>query len=279
MKRINFLLLLLYVSSTGLAQTLNVPSGTIGISSNNNVGIGTPSPSDKLEVKGNTIRITDETNDSYWNRLVTNSDGSFSIKNPTGTNYFVIKNDKVGIGTNQPSDRLDVKGNTIRITDGANDSYWNRLVTNSDGSFSIKNPSGTNHFVIKNDKIAIGTNDFSGNHKLRVEGSIGAREIKVEATGWSDFVFENNYDLRTLEEVEQHINENGHLPEIPSEAEVKDNGINLGEMDAKLLRKIEELTLYVIEMNKQMKSQNERVEQLETQNAELKSKIQVLENQ
>ncbi len=63
-------------------------------------------------------------------------------------------------------------------------------------------------------------------------------------TGRSDFVFENDYELRTLEEVEQHINEKGRLPEIPSETEVTENGINLGEMNAKLLQKIEELTLY-----------------------------------
>ena len=67
-------------------------------------------------------------------------------------------------------------------------------------------------------KLGIGT-ETTGSHELAVEGSIGAREIKVEASGWSDFVFENDYELRTLEEVEQHINENGHLPEIPSEAE------------------------------------------------------------
>lgn len=119
--------------------------------------------------------------------------------------------------------------------------------------------------------VAIGTNDFSGNHKLRVEGSIGAREIKVEVGTWSDFVFEKEYDLRTLEEVEQHINKKGHLPEIPTEAEVNENGINLGEMNAKLLQKIEELTLYMIDMNKQ-------VQELKSENIELKEKVNDLEN-
>ena len=65
-------------------------------------------------------------------------------------------------------------------------------------------------------------------------------------------MFESNYELRTLEETEKFISENKHLPEIPSEAEVTENGINLGEMDAKLLQKIEELTLYLIEQNKEI---------------------------
>ena len=99
-------------------------------------------------------------------------------------------------------------------------------------------------------KVGIGTTDFTGDHKLRVEGSIGAREIKVEAGTWSDFVFFDNYELRTLEETEQFILENKHLPEIPSAAEVTENGINLGEMNAKLLLKIEELTLYLIQEHK-----------------------------
>tara|TARA_R110000796_G_scaffold250650_2_gene380107 strand:+ start:4294 stop:4599 length:306 start_codon:yes stop_codon:yes gene_type:complete len=86
---------------------------------------------------------------------------------------------------------------------------------------------------------------------LAVEGSIGAREIKVEVSAWSDFVFEKNYDLPTLKEVEQHINKKGHLKDIPSAQEVKENGIQLGEMNAKLLQKIEELTLYVIQLNKE----------------------------
>ncbi|WP_421877520.1 hypothetical protein [Marinoscillum sp.] len=119
-------------------------------------------------------------------------------------------------------------------------------------------------------KLGIGT-ETTGSHELAVEGSIGAREIKVEASGWSDFVFENDYELRTLEEVEQHINENGHLPEIPSEAEVAENGINLGEMDSKLLQKIEELTLYMIQMNKEMAGLKAKNEQLEKEVSALKS--------
>ena len=120
-------------------------------------------------------------------------------------------------------------------------------------------------------KVGIGTTSPDPNYMLSVNGSIRSKEVKVEAN-WSDFVFYDNYKLRTLEEVEQHINEKGHLPEIPSEAEVTENGINLGEMNAKLLQKIEELTLYMIDMNKEVK-------QLKSENQELKEKVSNLENE
>lgn len=112
-------------------------------------------------------------------------------------------------------------------------------------------------------RIGIGVKDPQ--NKLDVNGTIRATEVKVE-TGWADFVFDKDYKLPTLQEVENHINEHKHLPDIPSEAEVKENGVSLGEMQAKLLQKIEELTLYTIELNKTVKEQGELIQ-------ELKSKI------
>ncbi len=129
--------------------------------------------------------------------------------------------------------------------------------------------TGGNLFSIYAGNVGIGTANI-GSYKLAVNGSIRSKEVKVEAN-WPDFVFEEDYELRTLEEVEQHINKNGHLPEIPSEAEVNENGINLGEMNAKLLQKIEELTLYLIEEHKNNQKLQEEVEQL-------KEKVYLLEN-
>ena len=202
----------------------------------------------------------------------------------------------VGIGTTQPNAGLHVQNKDLLISndvatggtgisklvfsEGSDDSTPLGFSINYDGDnlsggnnkLYFESPSEGEVFTIRNDgKVGIGTTS-TGSHKLAVEGSIGAREIKVEATGWSDFVFENGYELRTLEEVEQHINENGHLPEIPSEAEVTENGINLGEMNAKLLQKVEELTLYMIDMNKEVK-------QLKSENQELKEKVSNLENE
>ncbi|MEM6737409.1 MAG: hypothetical protein AAF620_15215 [Bacteroidota bacterium] len=119
--------------------------------------------------------------------------------------------------------------------------------------------------TMNNGQVGIGTSSM-GSHKLAVEGSIGAREVKVEPNGWSDFVFEKDYTLPTLEDVESYIREKGHLKDIPSAKEVEESGILLGEMDAKLLKKIEELTLYMIDMNK-------RMVQLEEENSRLKNEI------
>jgi hypothetical protein len=80
--------------------------------------------------------------------------------------------------------------------------------------------------------------------------------------GWSDYVFEPTYPLRPLNELEQYIQQKQHLPEIPTTAEVQNNGIDIGENQSLLLKKIEELTLYVIDLNKQVKSQQEEINSL-----------------
>ncbi|RKR10418.1 hypothetical protein C8C83_2094 [Flavobacterium sp. 90] len=116
--------------------------------------------------------------------------------------------------------------------------------------------------ISPNGNVGIGT-ITTGTHKLAVEGSIAAREIKVQATGWADFVFKKEYNLPTLQEVEKHIAEKGHLENIPSEEDVLKNGINLGEMNAKLLQKIEEMTLYMIDQNKQIIDLQKRLEKVE----------------
>ena len=92
---------------------------------------------------------------------------------------------------------------------------------------------------------------------LGVNGKIVAEEIEVKLyAGWPDFVFNEAYNLRPLCEVEKFIKTNRHLPDVPSEAQVIENGVNVGEMSATLLQKIEELTLYIIDLNK-------RIEELE----------------
>ena len=105
-------------------------------------------------------------------------------------------------------------------------------------------------FINATGNVSIGTTNATS--KLAVNGNIRAKEIKVENTNWPDFVFAKSYVLPTLQETEQHINEKGHLPGIPSATEVKANGVDLGEMNAKLLQKIEELTLHILEQNKRI---------------------------
>ncbi|MCX2679373.1 hypothetical protein OOZ15_05405 [Galbibacter sp. EGI 63066] len=178
---------------------------------------------------------------------------------------------RLGVGTMNPRSKLEVKGvitsssNTTTnyssfFVSGDGNAYMNFAGGDSSSRIGFQIDGSSAMSIYNNKSVGIGTGN-TGPHKLAVEGSIGAREVKIQASGWSDFVFEKDYNLPTLEEVEQHILEKGHLKDIPSAKEVEKNGIYLGEMDAKLLQKIEELTLYTIEQQKMIKEQQELVKQ------------------
>lgn len=109
-------------------------------------------------------------------------------------------------------------------------------------------PNGSSY--LNGGNVGIGTTN-PGQWKLAVNGNIRAKEIKVES-GWADFVFYDDYRLPSLNEVENHIKRHGHLKDIPSAQEVEEQGVFLGEMNAKLLQKIEELTLYTIQQDKEI---------------------------
>jgi hypothetical protein len=123
----------------------------------------------------------------------------------------------------------------------------------------------TRLFIHRDGNVGIGTTAVLG-AKLSVEGSIRARKIQVDnpSLGWSDFVFDENYQLPTLEYVESFITNNHHLPDVPSASEVAANGIDLAQMDAILLQKIEELTLYLLQLKKENDSLKEKIILLET---------------
>ena len=115
--------------------------------------------------------------------------------------------------------------------------------------------------------VGIGTNNPT--YKLSVLGNVRCTEAVVE-TGWSDYVFDESYKLKSLDEVEKFIQQNKHLPNIPSAAEVEKNGLQLGDTQKRMMEKIEELTLYMIEANEQIKNSKKEIETL-------KSKITMLE--
>ncbi|PSL34557.1 hypothetical protein [Chitinophaga ginsengisoli] len=120
--------------------------------------------------------------------------------------------------------------------------------------------------------VGIGTLT-TGTNKLAVEGTIAARRVKVtQAATWPDFVFEPEYKLPSLAELEAYIKANKHLPEVPSAAEVAKDGQDVGEMNRVLLQKIEELTLHLIEQEKRNTVQEERIRLMAEEIEKLKSK-------
>jgi hypothetical protein len=143
------------------------------------------------------------------------------------------------------------------------------------GNNAFISPRGvSSDFYVNNaGNVGIGTSNPDPNYKLSVYGKIKAQELYLITTGWSDFVFSKDYKLRSLHEVERHIKEKGHLPDIPSEKEVVANGIAVVDMQAKLLQKIEELTLYMIEQDKINEEQRKKIESLERENQEIKKKL------
>jgi hypothetical protein len=130
-----------------------------------------------------------------------------------------------------------------------------RIVGTSDYGIEFQTQGNTPRLKIRNDgNVGIGT-DNTGSFRLAVEGKIGARnEVTVLNPGvaWPDYVFAPGYKLRTLPETEAYIKANGHLPEVPSAGQIEKEGLNLSEMNATLLKKIEELTLHIIQLQKRI---------------------------
>ena len=209
----------------------------------------------------------------------------------------------VGIGTDNPQFKLEVNGNIksnniilplqgkLSISLADNFTYQDKAIGHysfgwvfdswNTGSATLWQSAyaGIKFFTAGRYRMGINTNGNVGigtdnpQNKLDVNGTIRATEVKVEA-GWADFVFDKDYKLPALQEVENHINEHKHLPDIPSEAEIKENGVSLGEMQAKLLQKIEELTLYVIKQDKTIKEQGDKMNKQAELIKELQDKLE-----
>jgi len=206
-------------------------------------------------------------------------------KNDFDTSFLKISTTgNIGIGTTIPSGKLEILKNAnlstaisipnsgliIRADNDGNDASLRFGVDNTNLKAVIQTQqttTGTKFDLLLNPfngNVGIGTTN-PGTYKLAVNGNIRAKEIKVE-TGWADYVFKPDYELPTLAEVEQHIKEKGHLINIPSAKAVAKNGIQLGEMNKLLLQKIEELTLYVIDLKKENQAQDLLIQQLLNQN-------------
>ena len=146
---------------------------------------------------------------------------------------------------------------TVYLQNGTLATYY---TTGADLKFQT---NGENRMTIRHNNGNVGIGTTAPKNKLDVNGTIRAKELILEATGWPDFIFSPDYRLPSLENVANHIKEHNRLPGIPSEAEVKENGVNMGEMQVKLLQKIEELMLYTIQQQEMIDKLNAKIDKLE----------------
>lgn len=253
------------------------------------VGVGTSSPSARLhinsEIERESFRLYKSGNTtnylSLWQGV-----GAAAI-DPIGTGklylgydqstevYMGLNSGKVGVGTTAPQAKLHISDGDLLLQNQVA-GYPRLWLKDQTGAYTLKLDynsviatgsdmlirASTNKNIILNDtggNVGIGTLT-TGSYRLAVEGKIGAREVNVTTSAWSDYVFKEDYSLRPIYDVEKYIEENHHLPEVPSEKEVLANGQNLGEMNAILLKKIEELTLYIIDQQKEIDALKSKVD-------------------
>ena len=225
---------------------------------------------------------------------VNNPDGYIlKARSNYSSNALVVKtNGRIGIGTDNPvetvqiGDRFVIHNGGTKVI-GYNWHYENgssKYITNGYSSQIRFGGNGTLSFVVSpsgsagqnitdekyaihitNDgKVGIGTTNTQG-YQLAVKGSAHFCKAVVKTQGWCDYVFDNDYKLPNLNELEKYIKTHKHLPDIPSETEVTENGIDVAQMNKLLLQKVEELTLYIIDLQKQIEKQNREIENLKKQ--------------
>jgi len=234
-----------------------------------NFGIGTRTPERKLDVisSNNNIarfKVDDAPNDN------------FQIHNSTTVGGQFIP---LLVGHHQSDNRysISIMGSTIESMDNGSNPLVNFDARRTNGPiqnrplFNWTNYNNSRMIMDANGNLGIGTTNPQ--NKLSVNGTIWAKEVKISLTDAADWVFEKDYNLRPLAEVESYIKANKHLPEIPSAAELRKNDLKVSEMTNKLLQKIEELTLYAIEQEKKL----EKIKTLESELFQQKGINKILE--
>lgn len=179
--------------------------------------------------------------------------GSVNMKMSSTSNSISFFN-----GSAAYSSRMFLNANSdngLAISNNSSSGYALKIISNTLSStpLIIGRTNSDIRFVVTGDgRVGIGHGSPDAAYQLDVSGKIRACEVKVENPGWCDYVFNDDYDLMSLDDTEAFIRLNKHLPDVPSEADVEENGIELGTMNAILLKKIEELTLHLIIMEKEI---------------------------
>lgn len=220
-----------------------------------NIGMGTLTPSAKLEVIAGSNSSANST---------------FMLKNSVGDTLLRMRdNGYMGIGYNGSSygRPLNVEGSGANFYYDVN-TFGGAIFPDINNNLTIwSNNSGPGQNVVLQPswgQVTIGTYTPAVGYKLSVNGKAIFTEARVQLNAsWPDYVFRKNYKLIPLDELERSVQQNRHLPNMPAAAETEKNGIDLGDMNRRLLEKVEELTLYIIDLNKKVAQQNKRISQLE----------------
>ncbi len=208
------------------------------------LGLGSTNPTSPLTIRGSDHLAVPDVSINSNNSLIYLGKG---LSGPHGFLFGDQENKGVQLVYRTTPNQLIVE----KLNDG----------DDAEDLFSIDYDTEYSYF-----KGNVGIGTATPSEKLSVNGKVRSKEVKVEANNWPDYVFTPSYNLKSLDQVETFINENGHLPNIPSAQEVEENnGIELGEMNVKLLEKIEELTLYTIDQQRKIDQLLERIEKLENQ--------------